>query len=133
VLYVNDSKATNADAASKALATYDNIYWIAGGRAKTGGIATLDALFPHVRRAYLIGEAAADFSTTLKSHHVDVVMSGTIEAAVTQATQDAAAEGKDAVILLSPACASFDQYANFELRGDAFRAAVQSVTTKEAH
>ena len=63
VLYVNDSKATNADAASKALATYDNIYWIAGGRAKTGGIATLDGLFPHVRRAYLIGEAAADFSS----------------------------------------------------------------------
>ena len=133
VLYVNDSKATNADAASKALATYDNIYWIAGGRAKTGGIATLDAYFPHVRRAYLVGEAAADFSSTLKSHHVDVVMSGTIEAAVTQATLDAAAEGKDAVILLSPACASFDQYANFELRGDAFRAAVHSVTTKEAH
>lgn len=131
ILYVNDSKATNADAASKALATYENIYWIAGGRAKAGGIATLDAFFPHVRRAYLIGEAAADFASTLGNHKVDVVMSGTIEAAVTQATRDAVSEGKDAVVLLSPACASFDQYANFELRGDAFRAAVHSLTTKE--
>lgn len=132
VLYVNDSKATNADATSKALATYENIYWIAGGRAKVGGIATLDAFFPNVRRVYLIGEAAGDFASILKSHRVEFVMSGTIEAAVTQASLDAAADEKEGVVLLSPACASFDQYANFELRGDAFRAAVHSLTTKEA-
>lgn len=125
VRFVNDSKATNADAASKALATYSNVYWIAGGKAKEGGIATLAPWFAHIRRAYLIGDAARDFAATLKDK-VEAIHCGTLDRAVEAATRDAMAdESEMRVVLLSPACASFDQFANFEERGDAFRAAVQ--------
>jgi UDP-N-acetylmuramoylalanine--D-glutamate ligase len=123
---VNDSKATNADAASKALATYDNIYWIIGGKSKEGGISTLEAYFPRLRRAYLIGAAAEEFSRTLEGK-VDYFDTHTLERAVEMAANDAeAAEGDGSlrVVLLSPACASFDQFANFEVRGDTFRDAV---------
>lgn len=125
VLYVNDSKATNADAASKALATYNNIYWIIGGKAKEGGIETLECFFPRLRRAYLIGDAADTFANTLEGK-VDYLQAQTLDRAVEAAAQDADAADGDAlrVVLLSPACASFDQFANFEARGDAFRAAV---------
>lgn len=122
VTFVNDSKATNADAAEKALKTYDQIYWIAGGVAKEGGIAPLQHYFPKIRHAYLIGEAAAAFAETLKGH-VDVTMSGTLDAAFKAARADAAKTG--GVVLLSPACASFDQFANFEVRGDAFMKLVE--------
>ncbi|ABS64028.1 UDP-N-acetylmuramoylalanine--D-glutamate ligase [Parvibaculum lavamentivorans DS-1] len=125
VRFVNDSKATNADAASKALGTYDNIYWIAGGKAKEGGIESLEPWFPRIRRAYLIGDAAKSFGETLKGK-VEAVQCGTLDRAVEAATRDARADASDLkVVLLSPACASFDQFANFEQRGDAFRAAVQ--------
>lgn len=126
VRYVNDSKATNADAASKALATYDNIYWIIGGKAKEGGIASLEDYFPKLRRAYLIGDAAAEFSRTLAGK-VDFLETQTLDKAVEMAAKDADAAGGEAlrVVLLSPACASFDQFPNFEVRGDVFRAAVQ--------
>lgn len=125
VRFVNDSKATNADAASKALATYDNIYWIIGGKAKEGGIASLEPWFAKIRRAYLIGDAARSFAETLKGK-VEAVHCGTLDRAVEAAARDAAADGAALkVVLLSPACASFDQFSSFEERGDVFRAAVQ--------
>jgi UDP-N-acetylmuramoylalanine--D-glutamate ligase len=124
VRFVNDSKATNADAARQALSSYPRSYWIAGGRAKTDGIEALEDLFPRVAKAYLIGEAAPDFAKTLKGK-APAVECGTLDVAVAQAYADAAAGGQDAVVLLSPACASFDQYADFEERGEAFRSAVQ--------
>jgi UDP-N-acetylmuramoylalanine--D-glutamate ligase len=127
VLFVNDSKATNADATERALLSFHNVFWIAGGKAKAGGIEPLAPFFNRVRKAYLIGEAAPAFAETLgeKVPH-DAV--GTLDAAVAAAARDAAASGlEDAVVLLSPACASFDQYPNFEVRGDAFRALVHAL------
>ncbi len=121
VAYVNDSKATNADAAARALVCYDVIYWIAGGVAKAGGIEPLRALFPRIRRAFLIGEAADAFARTL-GDAVPHTRSGDLATAVSEATAAARAERiAGAVVLLSPACASFDQFANFEARGEAFR------------
>jgi UDP-N-acetylmuramoylalanine--D-glutamate ligase len=126
-LFVNDSKATNADSAARALASYPDIFWILGGKPKTGGIASLAEYFPKVRKAYLIGEAAADFARTLDGK-VPYEMSGTLDAAVPAAARDAAASGlKEPVVLLSPACASFDQYRNFEIRGQAFRKLVEAL------
>ena len=123
IAFINDSKATNADAAEKALSSFENIYWIAGGIAKSGGIAPLRALFPRIARAYLIGQAAKDFAVTLGS--VPHEECGTLDKAVAAALRDAKADGKPgAVVLLSPACASFDQYPNFEVRGEAFVKAV---------
>lgn len=120
--FVNDSKATNGEATRHALAAYDNIYWIAGGVAKAGGLNGLAPLYGHVRAAYLIGEAGPAFADTLSPlMPTDIV--GTIEKAVSQAANDARGESQ-AVILLSPACASFDQFADFEARGAAFCAAV---------
>jgi len=127
VRFVNDSKATNSDAARQALSSYPKSFWIAGGRAKSDGIDPLEDLFPRVAKAYLIGEAAADFARTLKGK-APAVECGTLDVAVAQAYADAAATGQDAVVLLSPACASFDQFADFEARGEAFRAAVQRLT-----
>src|SRR6185437_2943941 len=127
VRFVNDSKATNADAARQALSSYPKSFWIAGGRAKSDGIEPLADLFGRVAKAYLIGEAAPAFATTLAGK-APAVEAGTMDAAVAQAYADAAATGHDAVVLLSPACASFDQYADFEERGEAFRAAVQRLT-----
>ncbi len=124
VRFVNDSKATNADAARQALSSYPKSFWIAGGQPKTGGIEPLADLFPRVAKAYLIGEAAPAFAQTLKGK-ATVAESGTLDAAVAQAYADASATGQDAIVLLSPAAASFDQYADFEARGEAFRAAVQ--------
>ena len=120
VPFINDSKATNADAAEKALASFDNIYWIAGGIAKAGGIEALASYFPKISKAYLIGAAAEDFAKALHGK-VNVVRAETLERAVAAAAADAAMDGRgNAVVLLSPACASFDQYKNFEIRGDAF-------------
>jgi len=124
VRFVNDSKATNADAARQALSSYPKSYWIAGGQPKTGGIDSLTDLFPRVAKAYLVGEGAQAFAATLKGH-APTVESGTIDAAVAQAYADANASGQDAIVLLSPAAASFDQFTDFEARGEAFRAAVQ--------
>ncbi len=124
VVFVNDSKATNVMAAAKALACFDNIYWIAGGRAKEDGIADLEEFFPRIRRAYLIGEAADSFANSLEGK-VDYVIAGTIDAAVQAAARDSArSSDTEPVVLLSPACASFDQFPSFYVRGDAFRKAV---------
>jgi len=121
VLFVNDSKATNADSAAQALACFSDIFWIAGGKPKTGGIVSLAGFFPRIRKAYLIGEAAEDFARTLDGK-VPTEMAGTLDRAVAAAARDAAASGlKEPVVLLSPACASFDQFRNFEIRGDRFR------------
>jgi UDP-N-acetylmuramoylalanine--D-glutamate ligase len=120
VLFVNDSKATNADSAAKALASFGDIFWIAGGKPKTGGIASLAEFFPRVRKAYLIGEAAQDFAKTLDGK-VPYEIVETLDRAVPLAARDAAASSlTEPVVLLSPACASFDQYPNFEVRGKAF-------------
>ena len=121
VLFVNDSKATNADSSAQALACFGEIFWIAGGKPKTGGLSMLTGFFPRIRKAYLIGEAAAGFAAELESH-VPHVIAGTLDRAVALAARDAeAADAREPVVLLSPACASFDQYRNFEVRGDAFR------------
>ena len=127
VLFINDSKATNADAAAPALSSFERIYWIAGGLPKEGGIASLRSYFPRVAKAYLVGEAAPVFAATL-GDAVRYEISGTLGVAVEHAARDAAREpGEEAVVLLSPACSSFDQFRNFEVRGDAFRAAVQGL------
>jgi UDP-N-acetylmuramoylalanine--D-glutamate ligase len=126
VRFVNDSKATNADAARQAMSSYPKFYWIAGGVAMAGGIDDLKDLFPRVAKAYLIGEAAEPFSWTLAGK-AEVAISGTLERAVQQAYADAAASGEEAIVLLSPACASFDQFSDFEARGEAFRAAVNGL------
>jgi len=122
VRFVNDSKATNADAAKQALKSYDNIFWVAGGVSKTGGIEALANHFPNITKAYLIGEAAPDFHKTLTKRKVEHKVSGTLEKAILCATADAMQSGKpNPIVLLSPACASFDQFKNFETRGEAFR------------
>jgi UDP-N-acetylmuramoylalanine--D-glutamate ligase len=127
VLFVNDSKATNADSAAQALACFHDIFWIAGGRPKTGGIESLRSFFPRIRKAYLIGEAADQFAATL-ADTVPHENTGTLDKALAAAARDAAASSApEPVVLLSPACASFDQYRNFEVRGDAFRALVQAL------
>src|SRR5215468_5166076 len=126
-LFINDSKATNADSAAQALACFGDIFWIAGGKPKTGGIESLSGYFPRIRKAYLIGAAAKDFATTLDGK-VDHVMAGTLDQAVEEAARDAVASGlHHAVVLLSPACASFDQFENFEARGTEFRNLVQKL------
>ncbi|RAK51288.1 UDP-N-acetylmuramoyl-L-alanine--D-glutamate ligase [Phenylobacterium deserti] len=127
VRFVNDSKATNADASRQAMSSYPKFYWIAGGQPKAGGIDSLVDLFPRIEKAYLIGEAAPAFAQTLKGK-APVVESGSMDAAVRQAFADAQGSGHDAIVLLSPACASFDQFTDFEARGEAFRAAVQSLS-----
>lgn len=121
VLFVNDSKATNADAAARALACFSDIFWILGGRPKEGGIEPLRSYFPRIAKAYLIGEASDDFARTLNGAAA-FEHCGTLETAVACAAKEAEASGLAApVVLLSPACASYDQFANFEARGDAFR------------
>jgi UDP-N-acetylmuramoylalanine--D-glutamate ligase len=127
VLFVNDSKGTNADAAAHALSSFGEIFWIAGGKPKAGGIAGLTEYFPRIRKAYLIGEAAQEFSGTL-GERVPHEMSETLDVAVASAARDAEASGlHDPVVLLSPACASFDQYRNFEIRGAKFRDLVNAM------
>jgi UDP-N-acetylmuramoylalanine--D-glutamate ligase len=127
VLFVNDSKATNADSAAQALACFSDIFWIAGGKPKTGGITSLAGFFPRIRKVYLIGEAAPGFAGELDGR-VPHVTAGTLDRAVELAAQDAEASGLDQpVVLLSPACASFDQYRNFEIRGDKFRDLVRAL------
>ncbi|HJT06017.1 MAG TPA: UDP-N-acetylmuramoyl-L-alanine--D-glutamate ligase, partial [Stellaceae bacterium] len=127
IAYVNDSKATNADATAKALACYDAIYWIAGGVPKEGGIASLAPFFPRIRHAFLIGKATEEFAATLDGH-VPMSRCSELGRALAAARETALAQRKPgAVVLLSPACASFDQFSNFEERGDVFRRLVQAL------
>jgi len=127
IVYVNDSKATNADAAAKALSSFERIYWIAGGLAKEGGIEALRPQFSRIAKAYLIGEAAPEFAAVF-GVNVPFEIAGTMASAVQNASHDAATDPHhEPVVLLSPACASFDQYPNFEVRGEAFRQAVTAI------
>jgi UDP-N-acetylmuramoylalanine--D-glutamate ligase len=131
VLFINDSKATNADSTEKALKSFDNILWILGGKAKEGGIEPLKEYFPKIRKAYLIGAASDDFARTLGSD-VPHVHCGTLDKAVNQAASDAAEMHDASVVLLSPACASYDQFPNYEVRGNHFRDLVRGLPGIEA-
>ena len=159
VLFINDSKATNADSTEKALLSFPrDVFWIAGGKAKDGGIESLRPYFERIIRAYLIGAASDEFSKTLDGDAA-IIPCGTLDVAVARAATDAAAYARgeamllynvqgsmgvgtlvpgirphpsatrtaEPVVLLSPACASYDQYKNFEIRGDAFRALVAAM------
>lgn len=117
--FINDSKGTNAESTEKALNAFSNIYWILGGKAKTEGIDILNPFFNKIKKAYLIGEATERFSKTLEGQ-LDFVKSHTLEKAIQQAYADAKNDENEAYILLSPACASYDQYKNFEERGEHF-------------
>lgn len=122
VTYVNDSKATNADAASKALLAFSNIRWIAGGEAKEGGIVSLLPLMDRVKKTYLIGQAAPEFANTLSDHPHEIC--GTLEKAVAKAADEA---NPGDVVLLAPACASWDQFDSFEARGEVFETLARSL------
>jgi UDP-N-acetylmuramoylalanine--D-glutamate ligase len=131
VRFINDSKATNAQAAEQALKAFKNVYWIAGGVPKAEGIEPLAPLFPNVAKAYLIGDAEDAFASTLKGK-VALQKCGTLEKAVEAALRDARGSGEEhPIVLLSPACASFDQFRDFEHRGDVFRSIVQSMMPNE--
>lgn len=126
-VFINDSKATNAEAAARALAVYPDIFWIAGGKPKEGGIEGLTRYFAHIRKAYLIGEAASAFARTIDGK-LPYEVSGTLDVALANAAADAAASHCPApVVLLSPACASYDQFKDFEQRGEVFRKLVENL------
>ncbi|WP_443749592.1 UDP-N-acetylmuramoyl-L-alanine--D-glutamate ligase [Asticcacaulis solisilvae] len=127
IRFINDSKATNADAARQAMSSFDSFFWIVGGRAKAGGIEELSDLFGRVKHAYLIGEAAELFEKTI-GKAAKCTQSRLLFTAVAQAYAAADKSGKDEIVLFSPACASFDQFSDFEARGDAFRDAVQEIS-----
>ena len=123
-IFVNDSKATNVDAAGKALACYHDIYWILGGKPKDGGLQGLEPLLGRIRHAFLIGDASESFAAWLEGQ-VQYTRCGTLDVAVRKAAEMALAERRaGACVLLSPACASFDQFTDFEARGAAFAAYV---------
>jgi UDP-N-acetylmuramoylalanine--D-glutamate ligase len=124
VLYVNDSKATNPTSTAPALAAYPAVHWILGGQAKSDELDACSAHYGHVRAAYTIGEAGPMFAALLEPH-MPVSACGALIEAVTRAAK-AAVAGE--TVLLSPACASFDQFRDYEARGDAFRAAVEGLS-----
>ncbi len=131
VAYINDSKATNAEAAAAALGAFEEIFWIAGGAVKKGGVELLKPLMDRVRGAYLIGDGAAEIEASLAGL-APCVQSGNLAAAVARASRDAQQSGlKSPVVLLSPACASYDQFANFEDRGDTFRRLVLDIAAAQ--
>jgi UDP-N-acetylmuramoylalanine-D-glutamate ligase len=131
VTFINDSKATNADAAACALSCYDRVVWIAGGLAKQGGIEPLALFFPRIARALLIGRDAPLLAATLAEHNVPHEIAGTLEAATSRAFAAARASGAP-VVLLSPACASFDQFSGFDARGEKFASLVASLAQERA-
>jgi UDP-N-acetylmuramoylalanine--D-glutamate ligase len=131
VTFINDSKATNADAAACALSCYDRLVWIAGGLAKEGGIEPLAPFFPRIVRALLIGRDAPVLSATLTRHDVPHEIAGTLEAATSRAFA-AARTSAAPVVLLSPACASFDQFSGFDARGEKFAGLVASLAQERA-
>jgi UDP-N-acetylmuramoylalanine--D-glutamate ligase len=127
ITYINDSKATNAEAAAKSLGAYDNIYWILGGQSKEGGLNGLEPFISNVRHAFLIGEAQDEFARWLDQYGAAYTRCDTLEKATRAAHDLAAAQSDPATILLAPACASWDQFKNFEARGDAFAKIVESL------
>ncbi|PWC33727.1 UDP-N-acetylmuramoyl-L-alanine--D-glutamate ligase [Azospirillum sp. TSO35-2] len=130
VRFVNDSKATNADATEKALATFDPIYWILGGQAKDTGLSGLEGYTGRIRHAFLIGEAQEQFAAWCDAQGVAYTRCGTLDVATAKAAGLALAERLEgACVLLSPACASWDQFANFEKRGEAFAGYVAGIVS----
>lgn len=127
VSYINDSKATNGEASAKALSSYDNIYWIIGGRAKEGGLQGLEIFKDKIEKTYVIGEASKDFSVWLKKNNFKYVLCKTLDVATKKAHKDAQKSEKPSTVLLSPACASWDQFSSFEARGDFFADQVQKL------
>lgn len=130
IRFVNDSKATNADSSSNALAAYpDHVFWLAGGLAKSGGITSLEPYFKGIKHTFLFGNAQEEFAQTLNGK-VPNTLCDTMEVAFNKAVKAAydyaKTTGKEAIVLLSPACASFDQFPNFEVRGERFCVMVQS-------
>jgi UDP-N-acetylmuramoylalanine--D-glutamate ligase len=130
ITFINDSKATNADATAKALAVFDHIYWILGGKDKSDGIDGLEEFYPRIKKAYLIGDATERFAKKLDGA-MDFARCETIANAVRTAFADAQQQSGKSVILLSPACASFDQYTNFEKRGEDFIAQVKMLLDEQ--
>lgn len=130
VAFINDSKATNVDSAEKALMSFDDIFWIAGGKPKTGGIEALAPYFSKIAKAFLIGVAAEEFSKTLDKYTVPYEIVGTMDVAVEEAFKSAVSSNRNSpVVLLSPACASFDQYKSFEHRGEHFKELVAGLSS----
>ena len=127
IRFVNDSKATNADSTARALVCYDRIIWIAGGQAKEGGIEPLVEFFPRIALALLIGRDSPHLAATLRAHGVAHREVGTLEEAVAQGWQ-AARDGTGEVVLLSPACASWDQFTGFDQRGTRFADLARAAT-----
>ncbi len=119
VFFVNDSKATNAKSSEKAILSYENIYWIVGGKRKEGGIESLSKHFTRIRKAFLVGESTEAFANTMEDK-VDFVKCCNLKNALKLAFEEALNSKEEVTILLSPACASFDQWKNFEERGEAF-------------
>lgn len=130
--YINDSKATNAESAAKALGSYRHIYWIAGGRAKDGGLSGLESYAGKIRHAFLIGEAAEDFAIWCAKNKIAHTVSFTMDKAVSSAHDMAQKSGEDSTVLLSPACSSYDQYKDFEARGDDFARLVGELKERAA-
>jgi UDP-N-acetylmuramoylalanine--D-glutamate ligase len=128
VTFINDSKATNADAAQRALVCYDRLIWIAGGMAKEGGIDPLAPLFPHIAHALLIGRDAPELAATLTRHGVPFDIVGTLDTAVPAAFA-AARTNHAPIVLLSPACASWDQFTGYDQRGDRFAQLARALET----
>jgi UDP-N-acetylmuramoylalanine--D-glutamate ligase len=132
VVYVNDSKATNADATARALSSYHDIYWILGGQAKEGGVAPLAPWFDRIRHAFLIGEATELFASQLDGK-LAYSRCGDLRSALDAAHERAQRDSDgSAVVLLSPACASWDQWRSYEHRGDAFRAMARALPGAES-
>lgn len=132
VVYINDSKATNADAAARALECFDDIYWIIGGQPKEGGLSGLEGYKPKLRHAFVIGQAADDFAAWLTRQGIPFTPSGTLDQAVAQAHR-MAQYYRSGTVLLSPACASFDQFKSFEHRGDVFTDLVKALPETAPH
>lgn len=134
IAFINDSKATNPEAATQALASFDHILWIVGGRSKTNDLECLTPYLDHVMKAFIIGEAAENFIEYLQDHKKPFIHSKTLEQAFEQAFHEAMNQKheneKDITLLLAPACSSFDQFKNFEERGKYFKLLVQNLFEK---
>ena len=131
VAYINDSKATNTDSAAQALATFERIYWLAGGVFKEESLGAVTQFLPHVREAFLFGESTPKFASWLKGQ-VLVSECDTMNEALARAHDTAQKSRDGGVVLLSPACASFDQFRDYEDRGGQFRVLVQSLPAEAA-
>jgi len=131
IQFINDSKATNGAAAAKALLAFNDIYWVAGGLAKQDGLAPALNCLGAVKKAYLIGTAAAEFATSLAGH-CQTAICGDLETATRAAFDDASAAADGGTILLAPAAASFDQFSNFGARGAAFTELAKSLCTNRS-